>query len=247
MSAFKGGSAPTAGSLQRHLENARKSRILQLKSVGLKQIPVQLEEVAEILRHLDFSSNRIQSLPPFIGRFSALKQLHLSGNQLTALPEELGDLQTLETLSVDGNALTELPSALARCNALKTLNAANNRMERLPLVVCQLPQLEVADLSHNRITAIPDEIADMRVVELNLNNNGLASLSPALAKCERLRVLRVEENCLAKTEFSRIILETSGISLIAYAGNLFADKDFQDLPGYDAYQERFTATKRKGV
>jgi len=40
-------------------------------------------------------------------------------------------------------------------------------------------------------------------------------------------------------------LERSQLSLITFEGNLFQEKDFQALPGYDKYEERFTATKRR--
>ncbi|GMS83219.1 hypothetical protein PENTCL1PPCAC_5394 [Pristionchus entomophagus] len=84
------------------------------------------------------------------------------------------------------------------------------------------------------------------VSELVANQNQLSRLnSAAPTRCERLRTLRVEENCLGKEQFDRHILENSSISLITHAGNFFQDKDFQDLPGYSAYQERYTATRKK--
>lgn len=58
-------------------------------------------------------------------------------------------------------------------------------------------------------------------------------------------MFRVDENCLQKVQFSKEILAESNISLITYAGNLFQDKDFQNLPGYEVYQDRFFATRRK--
>lgn len=38
-------SGPSSTVVQRHLENARKTRVLQLKETGLKVIPTALEEV----------------------------------------------------------------------------------------------------------------------------------------------------------------------------------------------------------
>ncbi|KAH7718019.1 leucine Rich Repeat family protein [Aphelenchoides avenae] len=247
LSAFSLKSGPSSATVTRHLDNAKKSRILQLKGCHLKVVPNVLEEVADILRNLDLSQNRIKEVPPFIGNFNALKQLHLSVNLIDRLPDEIGFLKSLETLSINGNQLTELPESLTQLSSLKTLNASANRLSRFPTVVCQLTQLEVLDLSENQIESIPDEISNLRAAELNLNRNRLNAISPRLAKCARLKVLRVEENCLASTVFTKEILKDSQLSLIAYAGNLFAEKDFQGLPGYDDYQDRFTATKRKGV
>lgn len=85
----------------------------------------------------------------------------------------------------------------------------------------------------------------MQAAELNLNSNRLNTIHKNLSKCNRLKVFRANENCLQKEQFSKEILEESNISLITYAGNLFQEKDFQNLPGYDKYQERFCATRRK--
>lgn len=54
----------------------------------------------------------------------------------------------------------------------------------------------------------PFQIAALQVSELVANQNQLSRLnSTALSKCERLRTLRVEENCLAKEQFDKQILE----------------------------------------
>ena len=82
-------------------------------------------------------------------------------------------------------------------------------------------------------------------MELILNKNQLNSLPENLAKCRNLKVLRVEENCLNKTDFHQSILAESQLNLIVFEGNLFQERDFQQLPGYEQYQERFTAVKKK--
>ncbi|VDK73557.1 unnamed protein product [Litomosoides sigmodontis] len=176
---------PSISVIQRHLETAQKSRVLQLRNCSMKILPEQLQEVCEILRNLDVSQNRIRTLPTFIGSFSNLKQLHLSNNELESLPDEMGVLKKLE-------------------------------------------------------------VKFLKTSELNLNQNRLNSLNATnLVHCEALRILRLEENCLNKTDFISDFLINSNVSLIAYAGNLFQDKDFQSLPGYEEYQNRYTATKRK--
>ena len=58
-------------------------------------------------------------------------------------------------------------------------------------------------------------------------------LSDEVAKCPRLKVLRLEENCLELSAFSPAILRDSNISLLALDGNLFDTKQFRDLEGYD--------------
>lgn len=89
------------------------------------------------------------------------------------------------------------------------------------------------------------QIKELQASEINLNQNRLNSINENLTYCRRLRTLRVEENCLKKTDFTYNFLANSTVSLITFAGNLFQDKDFQDRPGYYEYQNRYTATKRK--
>uniref|UniRef100_A0A914XRC2 Leucine-rich repeat-containing protein 57 n=1 Tax=Plectus sambesii TaxID=2011161 RepID=A0A914XRC2_9BILA len=246
----KGGSAPSApsgsNSVKQHLERAAKSGVLQLQNNGLKEVPAALLQAREMLRNLDLSHNKLPQIPGFIGQFVALKQLHLDHNRLTFLPDELGNLKKLEILSVRENALQSLPDTLVGCLVLKTVYLSSNHFTHFPLAICDLPKLDTVDLSRNKISGLPaDSIERLKAMELNLNQNQLSSLPPELAKCARLKVLRVEENCLNKTDFHEAILADSPISLIAFDGNLFQDKDLQQMAGFEQYQERYTATKKK--
>ncbi|KAK0395928.1 hypothetical protein QR680_001491 [Steinernema hermaphroditum] len=175
--------------VQKHMETAKKSRVLQLKSAGLKKVPQTVEEVADILRNLDLTHNKIREIPVFIGAFTMLKQLHLSENLIEELPDEIGCLKKLEVLN----------------------------------------------------------IGDLKASELILNQNRLRALNNGLASCRRLKILRLQENCLSKENFSDTVLRDSTISLITFEGNMFQEKEFQQLPGYESYQDRFTAIKKKGM
>ncbi|KAK6733167.1 hypothetical protein RB195_017122 [Necator americanus] len=240
------GSGPSQSTVQRHIDNARKSRILQLKACGLKSMPSALNELYEVIRNLELSQNKIKELPPDIGYFTVLKQLHLSENALTQLPDEIGSLKNLEILNLQSNKLSSLPDTIVGCTSLKTLNLSANNFIQFPVPVCHLMSLETLNLSQNAITELPDEVSSLNASEMNLNQNRLNFLNAdALAKCPHLKILRLEENCLAKTEFTPNLLIHSTVSIINYSGNIFQDREFQSLPGYEEYQERFTATRRK--
>lgn len=234
-----------SSAVQRHLETTRKSRVLQLRNIGLKQLPEQVKEVQDILRNLDVSQNKLKTLPSFLGLFANLRQLHVSCNELNSLPDEIGLLGNLEILDVSSNQLTSVPHTLAELTSLTTLTLSRNRLTEFPIAVCHLPALASINLSANTIQSLPDEAKLLSVSELNLNQNRLSSLNPALVYCANLRTLRVEENCLSKDAFTADFLMNSKVSLIAYAGNLLQEKDFQGLPGYEEYQNRYTATKKK--
>lgn len=221
--------------------------------------------MAPLLRNLDLSENRIQILPPFFGQFEILKQLHLNDNLLTSVPDELGNLKKLEVLNLSGNQLTSLPDTLVGCLVLANLNVSGNRFTTFPTVICLLPRVDIVDISNNAIQELPDEVSSFCLIsynslfekyfqinqipvsELNLNNNKLTSLNPALASARKLRILRVESNQLPKKAFTKELLEDSQLCLIEFNNNHFQQKDFQGLEGYEKYEERFTANRRKGV
>ena len=153
---------------------------------------------------------------------------------LALLSEEIYKLKKLETLSLSYNCLKTflLPSA-SKLNHLKTLNINNNKLKEFPVDVCCLPNLDALDLSANAIKTLPNEIGNLAAIELNLNKNMLNQLTDSLSECKRLKVLRIEENCLNLEAITPNILKNSQISLFTFDGNLFEMKQFQDVEGYE--------------
>ena len=88
-------------------------------------------------------------------------------------------------------------------------------------------------------------LGELKVTELSLNQNQIVSISPSLAQCPRLKILRLEENCLSLDAIPTLLLTNSPISTLNLKGNLFSKKQFADCEGYDVYLERYTAVRRK--
>nr|XP_020025822.1 leucine-rich repeat-containing protein 57 isoform X2 [Castor canadensis] len=232
--------------LRAHVETAQKTGVFQLKDRGLTEFPSELQKLTSNLRTIDLSNNKIESLPPLqIGKFTLLKSLSLNNNKLTVLPAELCNLKKLETLSLNNNHLRELPSTFGQLSALKTLSLSGNQLGALPPQLCSLRHLDVVDLSKNQIRSIPDTVGELQAIELNLNQNQISQISVKISCCPRLKVLRLEENCLELSMLPQSILSDSQICLLAVEGNLFEIKKLRELEGYDKYMERFTATKKK--
>ena len=148
--------------------------------------------------------------------------------------QEINNLVKLETLNISFNFLQTVNlSAASKMKHLKTVILSSNKIKEFPKHLCQLPNVDAIDLSNNMLTAIPEEIADIKAIELNLNRNRLNKLTNALSRCERLKVLRIEENCLAVEALTPVILKESQISVLAFDGNLFDMKMLQDVEGYD--------------
>ena len=150
------------------------------------------------------------------------------------LPETLGSLKKLETLNLEHNSLASLPESLVNIKVLKKVILAHNKLKQFPLFLCQLTHLDFADLSSNSIESLPASGIDVfNAVELNLSGNSISVLPAALAKCKRLKVLRVEENSLELGGVPDVILTESNISLLCLDGNLFHSRELQQLPQYE--------------
>lgn len=61
----------------------------------------------------------------------------------------------------------------------------------------------------------------------------ISVLSAEVSRCPRLKVLRLEENCLELSSIPLSILSESQVSLFSVEGNLFEVKKLRDLDGYD--------------
>ncbi|KAG7460355.1 leucine-rich repeat-containing protein 57 [Solea senegalensis] len=231
--------------LKSHLETSQKTGVFQLTGKGLQEVPEELQRLTSNLRTVDLSGNRIEVLPVSIGNFLQLKSLTLNCNRLTSVPSEIGKLKKLETLSLNGNRIQQLPSALGQLKSLRTLSLAGNQIAEFPSGLSTLRQLDLLDLSRNQIHIVPPEVSELQAIEINLNQNQISVVSAEVSLCPRLKVLRLEENCLDLTSIPESILKESQVSLFSVEGNLFEVKQLRDLDGYDKYMERFTATKKK--
>ncbi|XP_036318650.1 leucine-rich repeat-containing protein 57-like [Rhagoletis pomonella] len=231
--------------VRQHLETAQKTGILKISLQRLQEFPPQLKNYPNVLKTLDLSENRFERIPDELGHFTLVKHLNLSGNKLIELPDVIGELSKLEVLLLMNNYIVKLPKTLSNCNNLKTVNLSNNQIKEFPIMLCGLKHLDVLDLSRNKITAVPSEVGSLYTTELNLNQNQISILSEEIAACPKLKVLRLEENCLQASAFTPRILKESKICNLSVDGNLFNNKQFTDLEGYEVYMERYTAVKKK--
>ncbi|XP_076605448.1 leucine-rich repeat-containing protein 57 [Chaetodon auriga] len=231
--------------LKSHLETSQKTGAFQLTGKGLQEFPEELQRLTANLRTVDLSGNKIELLPAAVGNFLQLKSLTLNSNRLTCLPSEISKLKKLETLSLNGNRIQQLPPTLGQLKALRTLSLSGNQISEFPSGLGSLRHLDLLDLSRNQIQSVPAEVSELQTIEINLNQNQISFLSAEVSRCPRLKVLRLEENCLELSSIPLSILKDSQVSLFSVEGNLFEVKKLRDLEGYEQYTERFTATKKK--
>ena len=151
----------------------------------------------------------------------------------------------LENLHLNENLLTRIPASITKLKSLKKIYLSKNRFKIISTELCQLKLLDHLDLSSNQIESIDDSIITFDCIELNLNENQIKIISNNISKCQRLKVLRLEQNLLDLKSIPISLLVDSNVSLLALDGNLFTQKQLQEIDGFDKYMERYTATKRK--
>lgn len=232
--------------LSQHIDNSQKTGILQLRNFKLTKIPPEVLPIAKFLRNLDLSNNRLQEIPSgLFTKMIILKTLNLANNKLESLPSEISALIKLETLNLSENLLRQVPPTIIQLKNLKTVNLSKNNLVNLPTELCHIEKLDHLDVSSNKITQIEDFVESLNCIEFNLNENRVKSISVKISKCPRLKVLRLEHNCLELKSIPGELLTSSNVALISIEGNLFTQKQFAARDGYEQYMERYTATKRK--
>lgn len=231
--------------VKQHFETAQKTGVLKISQQRLQEFPPHLRTFPNVLRTLDLSENRFVTIPEKIADFTLLKHLNFNDNRLVELPDALGRLVKLETLNAVNNLIVRLPKQLANLVNLKQVHLSNNQIAEFPTMFCGLKHLDILELSKNKITSIPSGIKDLQVTELNVNQNQISAIAEELADCPKLKILRIEENCLPIAAIHSRILKESKISNIYLDGNMFQSKQFVDLDGYEEYMERYTAVKKK--
>ncbi|VDO09734.1 unnamed protein product [Rodentolepis nana] len=238
--------------LNLRFENAKKTGSLQLSSLKLKKTPDDVKKLTN-LRILDLSDNLLTFLEPWIGLLTNIKVLNIAHNKLDYLPEELSHLRKLETLIASHNKLISLFNSQNSVNLssllhLRKVDLSNNQLTEFPLELCSSGiHLDIVNLSKNKISLIPDAASSLQVIELDISENKVTTISESLARCSSLKILRLAHNKIQQGEFPLALLESSNISLLSIEGNPISLKYLQELPAYAKYMERYTATKRKGM
>ncbi|XP_063547782.1 leucine-rich repeat-containing protein 57-like [Cydia strobilella] len=231
--------------LKQHYDIASKTGVLQISDHKLKDIPVEVLDLSDILRNLDLSKNKLVHLPDDISKLKNLKQLNIESNRLETLPNSIANLKKIELFNASNNVLLELPSSFSNLSNLKQIYLNNNNFKQFPIQLLGLKNLDVVELSHNKITGIPSGMSQLYAAELNLSQNEISFISEDLHQAPRLKILRLEENCLSLEAIRPSLLRDSKIHTVNLDGNLFESKQLASMEGYNEYIERYTAMKKK--
>jgi hypothetical protein len=131
---------------------------LDLSNRDITELPLEIG-LAEGLKSLSVSGNRLRRLTAAIGMLTRLKELDIAENQLTGLPREIGNLRNLETLIANNNELAEIPGSIRHLGKLLSLDLEHNRLEELPMEIGWLTGLNRLWVAHNRLKKLPPGIS----------------------------------------------------------------------------------------
>ena len=107
---------------------------------------------------VEYSWDKLTSLPPEIGKLSNLEKLNCHNNQIKTLPPEIGKLSNLEKLNCHNNQIKTLPPEIGKLYKLKEFDCSFNILEILPPEIGQLKNLEILNCSWNKLKTLPSEI-----------------------------------------------------------------------------------------
>lgn len=235
--------------LENSIDQGGKTGRLVLAQSKLTRVPAEVWLLGPRLRSLDLSGNGIEELTSQIGVLAKLQTLRLSCNALQELPMELIHLTELRTLIADHNSLHTIAAVLPR-SKLKQLDLSFNKFEgevghpRLALPPC----VASANLSNNLITSFGDSFgfeALHAMEELDIDNNQVEALPPAVGEMSKLACLKARNNKLTSipselftnTVVNRVHLEGCPITLIT----------LRETPGFDAFMKRREERINKGI
>lgn len=169
----------------KQLPSMTQLRVLHMRNTqrSTGNMPLVLDALVN-LEDVDLSRNELRDVPDALLDLTNLRVLNLSDNSICRLPHLPVDEQRrqatagwprLEILNVSGNRLTELPNdLLARWSKLQKLFVNNNLLtfDGIPPACSRLINLQVLHAAHNRLELVPE----------------------GLARCPRLRTIKLNDN-----------------------------------------------------
>lgn len=133
------------------LNKARKTNVLDLKSMGLKTLIPEIATVKAVTA-LDLRNNHLTTCGNLLDGMKFLQILDVSMNLLESLHEST--LPALEHFAANTNRLTEVPESLAKSVHLRTLSLCDNQLMDLPPALDNAP-IETLLLANNLFATVP--------------------------------------------------------------------------------------------
>ena len=214
------------------------------KSAQIKEISASCNELKEInlsdiyngATMIDYSFNRLKSIPSDLFLLSHLTGLFLQNNEIKSLPSSISKARALSILHISNNPISELPpmppsliyayvsfcslktlnGCFDQCHQLQILHATGNQLTEIP----NIPSVKQLYLSRNHFTTFPKNL-NPKLNVLDISCNLLTSL-PEKFEFPNLEELDLSYNQI--TNFPKIF-NCSKLSYLKLNSNLIETKD----------------------
>jgi len=150
-------------------------RCLDLSECQLMQIP---DAVFHLMRETELhtcniSHNVISKIPPKLAlNFTLVTELNFSHNRISTLPNEMVNCSQLENLDISANSFVQLPPVLAEIPSLRKINARKNFVAELEVeaMVAACPGLEHLNLEENPLKReVFDQLSNLTTIRVILS------------------------------------------------------------------------------
>ena len=247
--------------LANKLSQAEKTGILNIADSDLKansQVWEKLETqgIAERLKTIDVSGNKLKYLPREILSMSNLKTLNASRCNIQRT-YDMSSLPRLTTLNMDQNDLEETTLAQLPSTLIK-LNIYNNHLINLPPydILSNLINLIDINISGNRLTNCNGIGILINIITINFDNNNITEISIDIGNCIKLKSISLRNNQLSgknnnSTEQSipEILFTDTQLDNIILSGNKMLSKSmlYNNFKGIDVFIERRKKSKDRNL
>lgn len=159
------GDVQAVAALSHFLDSPSASK-LDLHDCGLRSLPDELRHLAPRIRSLDVSTNRLQSLPEWIGDCVNLASLNICDNGILVLPDSIAKLTKLKFFDMGDFRTDVLPDWLRNCTELQSLICSACRLTELPEWLGEFEHLMYLDCSLNRLQELPESLANCPILSV---------------------------------------------------------------------------------
>eukprot|EP00892_Ulva_mutabilis_P006871 jgi/Ulvmu1/4556/UM002_0284.1 len=213
--------------------------VVSLRDSRLKELPPGLQDLAEVVKVIDVSSNVLESLPAVLSEMLKLERLIASGNRISSAHCQMSNWRKLKVMDLSGNRLSAFPLDVLQCPMLEILKLSDNQLTELPAAIEQCPRLKELHMASNHLDSLPVELGKCTGLEhVDCSSNQLTGLPEELGNLKKLRRLVLNNNQQLRTVPSAVLQGCNLLHTLELHSTLVSREVLQGITGYEGFERR---------